>query len=382
VKPNRSWRCIPAAGLVLLLAACRDERSKADLGDRVADDTAQPTSTASAPAGMVAVPEVDVALLDDGTPPPFQLTVRAGDRVHVDFDTQGWEQAVDAQIEAEKRAPVHARTLTRQAEHLRAEGPGFRLDELRIEIGEPTHHVHLPLLEVLMEAWEHYVRFAEIVGHHDRYPTLLLVIEPGVDMGTVHDLLFTAGRAEIARFEVLLRTPAGLGRVPLELPPALESPFPQPCHRTTVTVASDGAFVSLAGTLPLVHDPTQTLQRIAAGVDPHSPLLAGDRRMLLDPERRCPTVAAKAGVIDLEALGQRLAELPSTDRCPAMPVAFERDVEWATAAPVLAKLTVDGHAPIFVHANCGWGEGWTDCSAGVRPGDPRFEVPIPSLPEL
>jgi hypothetical protein len=371
-----------AAGLLVVLAGCReagDARSSGEAPERAVE---KPSSTVSDLAAAVpkldfVVPELAVALPESETPAAFRLVVHANGIV--DFDTQGWEQSIDAEIEAEKRVRISERYVTREAEQFRREGSGFRLDKSGIAIGAPTNHVHVPLYEVLEEATWQYRKFTDILGR-DRERTLLLAIAPGVDMGTVHDLLFTAGRAEIHSFELLLRTPAGPRRLALELPLAGESPFPEPCTRTTVTVARDGAFVSLAGTRPLVFDPSQTLHRIAAGIDPHSPLLVADRRMLLDPDRRCPTVAAKDGVVDIDALGQRLAELPIADRCPATPVAFERDVDSAAAAAVLVKLTVDGHAPIVVHANCGWGDAWTDCSAGVRPGDPGFEVALPPDP--
>ena len=211
-----------------------------------------------------------------------------------------------------------------------SEEAGLRLEvEGEADPRRATNHLIGDLFEVLAEAVEVERRWG---ANLDRSPSLkaALALDASLPMGTVVDLLYTAGRAEIDSYVAQAEGPSGILSLPFS-PLRMTCPTtPTECLSPVVFVANDGIFVGVIdGPTPYTCDPRlrkkprTALLRSAAG--------------------RCPSVAGLAGVDELlDAVDA------STPLCKSVYLGGGSGVAWGDVVPLLASLARRG--PVELNA--------------------------------
>ncbi len=188
-----------------------------------------------------------------------------------------------------------------------------------------TNHLIGDLFEVLADAVDSEKQWG---ANLDREPLLraALALDAKLPMGTVIDLLYTTGKAEIADYVVQAQGPSGLLNLPLS-PIRMECPTAPPkCLTPAVFIATDGVFVGV--------------------IDGPTPYTCADVRkkprtaLLRSSAGGCPSVARGSEVAGVDELIDALGA--SAPLCKSVYLGGEPGAAWGDVVVLLASLARRG----------------------------------------
>jgi hypothetical protein len=202
-----------------------------------------------------------------------------------------------------------------------------------------------PLIRGLLDALSE-ARRDELVAASPIADELVVAVAPDVTMGTIIDVIYTAGRADFGAYQFVVETPDGARGLNVVPPRLCDGPVEstQVCVHPQVFVASDGVFAS-----------ARLVDRESSCTTPAADEAAFTGRVIAGPTGRCPTTLPD----DVTGLANTLDGIAQLgDPCIYAVFGGENDVPWARLAPLAAWLQAKRELALVIEA----GAGSTDCT--------------------